>query len=200
MRRYFLTLAMLLGCLLVSAIEMPDYRHTFELTAGDPLPLHIFTGAYTCGCGPEGDGYPLDYLQTCHHADILLPTFNLGYHFAVLPWLEVGATAGASANLHRYYYNGKETLYGHRQAYLMVDTRFTYLRRDIITLYSGIGLGMEIDHHDQDHEPLGTRKTTYLPAGQLTAVGMQLGRKVYWSLEAGFGTKGILNTGIGFRF
>lgn len=29
---------------------------------------------------------------------------------------------------------------------------------------------------------------------------MQLGRKIYWSLEAGFGTKGILNTGIGFRF
>lgn len=203
MKRTILTLVLGLCTLLASAIDMPAKRSSLELTFGDPFPLNMLSWSYSCGCGPVMNGDydgELVYHGVCHHADIVIPTINLAYHYAVLPWLEVGATAGASVDLRPYYYNGEKTLFGGRQAYLMADARFTYLRKEIITLYSGFGVGLELDYHDCDHAPLGTRELHYLAAGQLTAFGMQLGRRVYWSLELGFGTKGIANTGIGVRF
>jgi len=201
MKRYLLTLSFVFMALLASAVEMPDKRHTLELTLGDYFPHRFTTMWYDCSCGPAGEeGYDGER----HY--ILLPTFNLTYHYAAKPWLEVGATLGSTAYLGRYYKAApmntvEEVLFGNRQTYLLADVRFTYFRRELITLYSGIGLGMELDYHDVSHEPLGTRKLTCLPAAQLTAFGFQLGRKrAYWSFEAGFGMKGIVNTGIGFRF
>lgn len=183
-------------------------RHSLELTFGDPMPLYITSSFYDCGCGPEeafeDDSYPQEY-----HG-FVLPTFNITYHYAVKPWLEVGGSIGASADATYYYQRvpiegtpwetAKKVNYGHRYAYLMADVRFMYLRKDIVRLYSGVGLGLTFDYFDQAHKPLGTRELTCLPAVQLTAIGMQLGRKVYWSLEAGVGTKGFVNTGIGVRF
>lgn len=183
------------------AVEMPEKRHSLELTFGDPMAVTMSQMFYLCGCGPEE--YADSPEQTERHG-FALPTFNLSYHYAALPWLEVGASAGATGTFTRYYRRApmntvEEVLFGSRYAYLMGDLRFTYWRNDIATLYSSLGLGICFDYHDVDHEPLGTRKLTVLPGVQLAALGWQVGHKVYWAGEIGVGQKGFINMGVGVR-
>lgn len=200
-KQIFLVILAIVTAMSASAVEMPAERHNLELSFGDPWPLQMVGMFYKCGCGPA------EYLEAPEPSErhgFALPTFNLSYHYAALPWLEVGATAGATAKLTRYYRRApmntvEEVLFGSRHTYLMGDLRFTFLRNERAALYSGIGLGIDFDYRDVDHEPLGTRKLTVLPAAQLTALGWQVGRKVYWTGEIGFGMKGFFNTGVGVR-
>ena len=200
-KQIFLVILAIVTAMSASAVEMPAERHNLELSFGDPMPLIMVGMFYKCGCGPA------EYLEAPEPSErhgFALPTFNLSYHYAALPWLEVGATAGATAKLTRYYRRApmntvEEVLFGSRYAYLMGDLRFTYWRNDIATLYSSLGLGICFDYHDVDHEPLGTRELTVLPGVQLAALGWQVGHKVYWVGEIGVGQKGFINMGVGVR-
>lgn len=200
-KQIFLSIIAILTAMSASAVEMPEKRHSLELTFGDPMAVTMSQMFYLCGCGPE------EYFNAPEPSErhgFALPTFNLSYHYAALPWLEVGASAGATGTFTRYYRRApmntvEEVLFGSRYAYLMGDLRFTYWRNDIATLYSSLGLGICFDYHDVDHEPLGTRKLAVLPGVQLAALGWQVGRRVYWTGEIGFGQKGFINMGVGVR-
>ncbi len=196
-------------------------RHSLELTVGDPFAISISQSFYTCGCGPEPvvTEYPdgshtmvtPDYL-----GNIALPTFNFAYHYAAIPWLEVGVKLG-------YNYNGwgfrlqkitdmpgeertiddvpnSEGRMFHHNGYAMVSARFPYFRRPLVQLYSGIAAGVSVDYHSKDHAPIGTTITTVFPSYQLTALGARLGNdRVYGLLELGYGYQGFVNAGLGIR-
>lgn len=205
-KQFFLVILAIVTAMSASAVEMPEKRHSLELTFGDPMAVTMSRMFYLCGCGPAECWNALeDGKQPSEpHHGFALPTFNLNYHYAALPWLEVGASAGSTGTFTRYYRRApmntvEEVLFGSRYVYLMGDLRFTYWRNDIATLYSSLGLGICFDYHDVDHEPLGTRKLTVLPGVQLAALGWQVGHKVYWVGEIGVGQKGFINMGVGVR-
>jgi len=72
--------------------------------------------------------------------------------------------------------------------------RFNWLRRDLVKMYSSIGVGF-LAGQDMYDEFL------ILPVGQVSPVGIEVGRKVFGFCELGIG---MLYTGakagIGFRF
>lgn len=78
--------------------------------------------------------------------------------------------------------------------YLVPQARFNWVRRDLVKMYSSIGLGV-LAGYDLDKEP------GILPVFQLNPVGIEVGRKVFGFCELGIGMMytGAM-AGVGFRF
>lgn len=82
---------------------------------------------------------------------------------------------------------------------IVPEARFNWLNRDVVRLYSsvGIGLGMDVVRKVTYDGP----DTGYFPVIQLTPAGISVGRKVYWFAEYGVGLQYIGGmTGVGVRF
>jgi hypothetical protein len=79
----------------------------------------------------------------------------------------------------------------------MPELRFSYLNRPHVTLYSGIALGVMLDHV-KSREYQGTQ--AFL-GYQLTAFGVKAGGKHWFgNVELGVGHKGIASAGFGYQF
>ena len=79
----------------------------------------------------------------------------------------------------------------------MPDVRFSYLNRPHVTLYSGIALGVMLDHV-KAREYQGTQ--AFL-GYQLTAFGVKAGGNHWFgNVELGIGQKGIVSAGFGYQF
>lgn len=183
-------------------------RHSLELTIGDPIiPMmiyHLEREKDYINMTPEQvneeDQRNKNYRMDSY---LWLPTFNLQYHYAFNHWFEFGALVGTTAN-GQYRTNipdNTRTLEGEYWLYIMPSLRFTYFRRELINLYAGLAVGIEMDFYKSQSINRSSDKIDvgFIPAGQITAFGMQVGRRVYWTMEVGAGTKGIFNTGIGVK-
>ena len=82
--------------------------------------------------------------------------------------------------------------------YLVAGVRFNYFHKGITDLYSGLSFGAKLMMETTKHD--GTIAVTAGPAFQLTALGVRFGKRVYGTVELGYGYKGLLNVGIGTRF
>jgi hypothetical protein len=73
---------------------------------------------------------------------------------------------------------------------------FNYFQSPVLRVYSGFGIGVTVDLATAEYngEKLSTRKL--YPAGQLTLVGLRVGRAVGFFSEFGFGTNGIVLAGL----
>lgn len=82
---------------------------------------------------------------------------------------------------------------------ILPEARFNWLNRDIVRLYSAIGIGLGIDVASDIR--YNETETGFYPVAQFTPVGISLGRRVYWFAECGLGLQYIGGmTGIGVRF
>lgn len=79
--------------------------------------------------------------------------------------------------------------------HIVPNARFTWLNRDIVRMYSSIGLGCMTGTDAETEEFL------ILPSVQLNPVGIEVGRKLFGFCEIGAGTMftGAM-AGIGYRF
>lgn len=77
---------------------------------------------------------------------------------------------------------------------------FCYLNRPYIRMYSGIGIGLTIDFGrvTVNGEPTSERKLW--PGGELTLMGLRFGRAFGGFVEFGFGSYGIVNAGLSYKF
>jgi hypothetical protein len=77
---------------------------------------------------------------------------------------------------------------------------FCYLNRPFIRMYSGIGIGLTIDFGKAtvNGEPTSERKLW--PGGELTLMGLRFGRAFGGFIEFGFGSYGIVNAGLSYKF
>jgi hypothetical protein len=90
----------------------------------------------------------------------------------------------------------------HHYFILMGNYRYTYYRKNIITLYFAVHAGATLCvinekvsiYHIKDRE-----KYVWLPAFQLTALGIDIGRKNVFNLELGVGTQGVIKLGYKFK-
>ena len=129
---------------------------------------------------------------------IYTPVFSLTYHYRLLKWLSFGgyiSYANASTKKINILTEEKTTFHEHFVA-IAPSVRFTYLNRKYVTLYSGLGISMTWNFN-QDEDGM---KTWSYVSGQLTLVGVSVGKKWYGFAELGYGDKGIITAGFGYRF
>lgn len=83
---------------------------------------------------------------------------------------------------------------------IMPAVRFSWLNKKIVTLYSGVAFGATFLFHVND--PWSNSKLNFKlrPALQFTAIGVEVGKKWFGFAELGYGNKGIVAAGFGFRF
>ena len=75
---------------------------------------------------------------------------------------------------------------------MFVNFRFEYLRRDVVQLYSGIGVGATV-RHDESY-------VVALPMIDITYLGVTVGRNIYGFAELGGGISGCIRVGMGYKF
>lgn len=156
---------------------------TFEQWAGKSRP-------YTLPAGVNG-----------YEAEWILPTFSLSYYYQPLKWLEVGGEVSTMSMCMTENYLSNDATYAyylHTNLYIAAGVRFDYFHKNITDLYSGFTLGANVRFHTTESTPL--LMTTSRFTWQITALGVRFGKKVYGNVELGYGYKGLLSAGVGYRF
>lgn len=180
-------------------IQEIRYKHDLRLIYGAPgLVSWFFLDEVGFGCGCDvGPDFINDMtsLRTKYGPRYALSTLGVGYSQQVRPWLALGAKAtfaGTWQNVYDTYTN--EKLYHNRLFNLaaMFDTRFSYVRREKVELYSAVSAGL-MWHIERANGGL-------TPMLDLTLFGVSFGRSLYGFVEVGAGVGGSARAGIGYRF
>ncbi len=77
---------------------------------------------------------------------------------------------------------------------------FCYLNRPFIRMYSGIGIGLTIDFGKATVNGEQSTERKLWPGGELTLMGLRFGRAFGGFVEFGFGSYGIVNAGLSYKF
>jgi hypothetical protein len=77
---------------------------------------------------------------------------------------------------------------------------FCYLNKPSIRMYSGIGIGITIDFGKASGDVDTKTERKLWPGGQLTLMGLRFGRAFGGFVEFGFGSYGIVNAGLSYKF
>ncbi len=178
-------------------------RHSIQLGIGDHITVfNNFNRGFSSSLNNQ------DWFRPDN--DIFYQTetaaFMASYAYALKPWMQLGATmlyAGAYDDV-VYRPTGDKIAPARQHVFaVMPDVKFEYLRRKHITLYSGASLGIAAAHSSgydlvPNNEIL--EKWQYAAAYQLTFFGLRVGNRVFGTTEVGYGYKGYINAGVGFRF
>jgi hypothetical protein len=127
---------------------------------------------------------------------------SLDYGYRVNKWFSIGGSLAWSAGICNLYDNQTlehwDTIHVDYIS-LMPIARFTWLRRDIVELYSSLGATAGIEHWVHY---LNGKHHTYRPylSYDIKPIGISVGRRWYGFMEAGYGARGIVNIGVGHRF
>jgi hypothetical protein len=101
-------------------------------------------------------------------------------------------------------YNGNDSLLSltsdDRLVTGIARVSFCYLNKPFVRMYSGIGIGITIDFGKATVNGVATTERKLWPGGQLTLMGLRFGRAFGGFLEFGFGSYGILNAGLSYKF
>lgn len=127
---------------------------------------------------------------------------SLDYTYRINEWFSVGGCLAWSAGICNLYDNQTherwDTIHVDYIS-IMPIARFTWLRRNIVELYSGLGATVGIEHWV--HYTNG-KQHTYRPylSYDIKPIGITVGGRWYGFMEAGYGARGIVNIGVGHRF
>lgn len=202
--------------------------HEFQFNIGDPILtantslLAFFNGSdgifhnYNSIFGFYNSSSSSPSLWTCPLGDYAVtryvPVFSFNYHYRVAKWFWVGGLATFTGVHNTWRDRLTDKITGHGSEFtcsIMPDIRFSYLNRKHVTLYSGLGFGMQIEHTKDPHISQffsgGTDQmynaTAVGYAYQLTALGVKAGGNHWFGdLELGIGSKGFVSAGFGYDF
>lgn len=155
--------------------------------------------AYTwswCDCGPRDVNLQDIYWD---NEGPLYTTGAISAEFAWLykDWFTFALTTAANIT----WQNSFDAVTGLRSGtqtggmlYIVPECRFNWVRRDLVKMYSSVGIGGLIGK-DMDND------MAILPVFQVNPVGIEIGRKVFGFCEIGIGMMytGAM-AGVGFRF
>jgi hypothetical protein len=101
---------------------------------------------------------------------------------------------GSNTTLPHTIYNNDILLTG------IARVLFSYVNKPNVRMYSGVGLGIMVDfgRATMDGNHYGDNKLW--PGGQLTFMGIRYGRAFGGFFEFGFGSYGIINAGLSYKF
>jgi hypothetical protein len=166
------------------------------------LSIFYFTGRMN-----HSSDYPT---ESAHYVKFTEPqsvgTFFMGYSRSLNRVISTGFMFGYQ----NFHYTGKGQLSNNSDtANITADDRlvtgiarvtFCYLNRPFIRMYSGIGIGLTIDFGKASVNGEQTSERKLWPGGELTLMGLRFGRAFGGFLEFGFGSYGILNAGLSYKF
>lgn len=161
---------------------------------GYPLTEMVLYGFSWCDCAISD--------VTLHdiYWDSSSPIYSTGslsaeFSWLLKDWFTVSITGAANI----IWQNSFDAVSGERTgteyngvAYLMPECRFNWLRKDLVKMYSSVGVGIMVSPEFYYY---------VLPAGQISPVGIEVGKKLYGFCELGIGLMYTgAKAGIGFRF
>lgn len=83
----------------------------------------------------------------------------------------------------------------------MIKLQLNYINKPMVRAYSGLSLGVSyIFSSVTDDKYISISTKTIRPAGQLTLMGIRVGKKLCGFGEFGFGTNGIILVGVNYKF
>lgn len=148
------------------------------------------------------DYYYNNYIEEDHIESNNSPIINLGVYYDLAKYAQIGceflylkcdATINES-NSKTYHY--KSIIYGS-----IFSARFTYAKQENFTMFSGASFGFGYEHKCKGHyEYQKEYFADVIGFGQLTVLGASIGKKLYGTFEVGYGYKGIITAGIGYKF
>lgn len=126
-------------------------------------------------------------------------TLNGEYGYWLKDWLYIGGSAAWTMGFAKCYDMAtleRLSTYNYNSISIMPEVRFAWLRRGIVQLYSGIGLGIQatID------EGVYGKRNYFDMAYDVTFFGISVGRKWFCYFDIGAGSRGALSLGLGYRF
>lgn len=177
----------------------PLLPHTHELRLGTSF------GGTTCGTliahnydiNYNGNNLdrPMEFGPTHRY------TLSLDYGYWVNEWLSVGASVTYMAGLRNIFDNlTKERMMTLHDGDLsiMPIVRMAWYRRGIVQLYSSIGVGIDINIWELNYDGRDIQHDIYF-ALDTKFIGIAVGRKCFGFVEVGYGSRGLINAGIGVR-
>jgi hypothetical protein len=146
-------------------------------------------------------------------------TFNYNYHFNTKHSLGVSLSwVGMHIDTYWVYYDWSlfggskptDTVSGRGWKHhftLQGNYRYTYYRKNNISLYCGVHCGITLYVRDKDILPKkqyffgeSNIRHYFAPSFHLNAFGIELGKKYVFNMELGIGTQGLLKTGFKYKF
>ena len=175
-----------------------ERKHNFRLGVGSPglLPIYATKGALKEATEQSGRTMSDGLASYRYYWDDIqyLPFFTLEYSYCAAHWVSVGAKFSALSYYRdrRHFKTDERVMTAHSTTIsAMFDVRFTYLNRQYVQLYSGLGLGIR--------SSFGVERSTGF-SYDITWFGLSAGDSVFGFFELGGGYGGVLRAGIGYRF
>ena len=146
-----------------------------------------------------------EYLKNVFQNPDFMPSFNLDFAWRFATRWELGIRASYYAFTQKGSRADQpsKTLVNQTHSIVLAPyIKFNYIVRPLWSLYSEIGLGIQINasKFPNEYATQEIRKTEAWLAVQGTIVGVTVGKQIYGTFELGLGQKGLLNVGVGYRF
>lgn len=125
----------------------------------------------------------------------MVAVINAEYTYALKPWFSLGGRVAFESSFRTRRDIFTEEVVGRDNRYagaLLISMRFSYLRREIVQLYSGIAVGAA------GH--ISNETIYWAPMYDATYIGVSVGRKLFGIAEFGGGMSGLIRIGLGYRF
>lgn len=117
----------------------------------------------------------------------------------VKDWLYVGGAfvwTGGFSRIEEYHVHRVLGYYNYDSFTLMPVVRFAWLRKGVVQLYSGLGLGFNFARAEEPKQ----KYYEAVVAHDVTFLGISVGRNLFGYVDVGVGQRGIVSMGIGYRF
>lgn len=175
--------------------------HEVQFGIGDPVTTDYFSFGNNRWFNHISDNNwfsPDVYNKTTFYT----PAISASYLYRVVKWFSVGGSISFAGSYQQKYDKITDEKLGnvnHNLLTFMPYLRFSWFNRENVTLYSGIGYGMTFVFIKNTYQP-EKPKFDFTTSGQFTAIGVTAGRKWFGYAELGFGYRGIISAGFGYKF
>ena len=207
MNRYFLLSAVvaLLLCQGAAAKTRDKNidRHEFSIGYG-VMPVSEWAGAFTNAVDYPDDFKSLNRSNSSHYGAV-----SLDYNFRLNK--RIGLGVGVI-----YAYSKKDVTFNYNNIFvenecnnflsIMPKVKLNWIEKEKFTLYTTVGVGLCIDFYNAVHTGsapgLTERKcnTDFMLAYQFSPIGIEVGKKTAFFMEAGIGNAGSAIAGVRVKF
>lgn len=182
-------------------MHIPVSAGAHEIRLGSAYASYISMGHYTTDSNWH-PAYDFAHMESEQYSSSNPHWYTVGFEGGrwFKEWLYFGGTAvwtGGFSTLYKAYpLRGRVYTYTSHNISVMPTVRFAWLRRGIVQLYSGVGLGLTIAHTEE----VSTQRTNLDVAYDVTFIGISVGRDFFGYFDLGAGSRGVLSVGVGYRF
>ena len=210
-RIYAITALLLLCCAFTFAqeeqlsekIQLP--KHELQFGIGDPFMVQPYC-AHFWDSGKDVfflfnpfwaiafDASPWSYVQYRYST----PAISATYHYRLRDWLWIGGFASYTGVFSDNVIDG--VCYDLQEHFVIVSPsiRASFLNKKYVTLYAG--LSCSAMWRIVNDAATSLPKSTPHIAGQITTFGISVGKKWFGYAELGYGNRGIISAGFGYKF